>query len=164
MRTKNKLAAFMVGLFGVCAAPSAVRAEDDASYDAKGYTGAMCDSVVSTVASVRTDGFYANTSGSTASVICPVIQDSWQNLAGLSYSHINFSNAGGTFSCTESSFDTLGTLQSSRSFSTTSVGLQRQYFYTGSFLPTTAAEGYITIFCSVPKNSQIKGYLVQEKP
>ncbi len=164
MRTKNRVAAFTIALFGLCAAPTAVRAEDDASNDGKGYTGAMCDSMISTVASTRVGAFYVNLSGGNASVICPAIQDSWLNLAGLSYSHINFSNPGGTFGCTESAYDTFGTLQSSRSFSVTSAGLQRQYFYTSSYLPTTASEGYLSITCAVPNNAQIKGYFIQEKP
>jgi hypothetical protein len=163
MKTMNKLAASAVALLGLCVAPTTVRAEDDYSNDAKIYAGAACDSQVSSTPSTRVGAFYVNLSGGVAPVVCPVIQDSWTNTAGLAYSYITISNAGGTFSCTESAYDTNGTLQSSRAFSVTTTGLQRQYFYTTSYLPTTANEGYMTITCNVPNNSQIKNYLVQEK-
>jgi hypothetical protein len=165
MKTKITLAASMLAVLALCAAPSAVRAEDDVSYDAKIYNGAQCDNMVSTVASSRTGVFYANTSGALSNAVCPIIQDSWQNKLGLSYSYITISNAGGTFSCSESAYNTNGTLLSSRSFSVTTTGLQRQYFYSsGSYLPTTADEGYMSITCTVPVNSQIRNYLIQEKP
>lgn len=162
MKLMSKLSAiFMLGFVAV---PSTVHAEDDNVYDGKTYPGALCDSAASSVLSARVAPFYANTSGSAAAVICPVIQDSWLSTSNLSYARMFLSNvAGQTFSCTQSAYTADGTLVSSRSFSTTAGGVQGQYFWNGSSYLGTTSEGYIAIQCSVPSGGQIRSYVIQEK-
>jgi len=165
MRHQKKIIATALSLLAVGASPAVVHAEDDNVFDGKSYPGAMCDSAVSSVASVRTGSFYANSSGAAALVNCPVIQDSWVSTTGLSFGEMFFSNpAGQTFTCTQSSYDANGVFLSSRSFSSTTSGVQAQLFFSGgSYLPTTANFGYIMIQCTVPAGGQIRGYQVQEK-
>lgn len=165
MRIRNQVISAALTLLAVAASPSIVHAEDDNVYDGKSYPGAMCDSAVSTVASVRTGSFYLNTSGAAAAVNCPVIQDSWLQTTGLAFSQLYFYNptAGVTFSCTETAYDAVGGFLSSRSFSSTAAGSQAQLFYSGTYVPTTGNFGYIMIQCNVPAGGRIVGYQVQEK-
>jgi len=163
MRNQSKIIAAALTLLAA-AQTSVVHAEDDNAFDGKSYPGAMCDSAVSSVASTRVSTFYVNTSGAAAAVICPVIQDSWLNTAGLTFGAMKFSNvAGQTFSCTQTGMDANGTVLSSRSFSTTAGGLQQQLFFSGTYLPTTGNFGYIMIQCTVPAGAQIRAYQVQER-
>lgn len=145
--------------------PSAAKAEDDNFRDGKNYPGTFCVPAVNATAGVRSNSFYANTSGATANVMCPVVQDSWEQQGGLTYSRMSISNvAGQVFSCTESSYDADGVFITSVSFSTTQAGLSAQYFFSGgSYLSATGNEGYIVIRCQVPNNGQIRGYQVEEK-
>ena len=165
MRHQKKIIATALTLLAVAAPPAVVHAEDDNVFDGKSYPGAMCDSAASTIASVRTGSFYANSSGAAALVNCPVIQDSWLSSTGLAFSQLYFVNpAGGTFTCTQSAYDANGGFLSSRSFSSTTSGLQAKLFASGtSYLPTTGNFGYIMIQCTVPAGGQIRGYQVQER-
>jgi hypothetical protein len=165
MRHQNKILCTALTLLAALAPPAVVHAEDDNVNDGKSYPGAMCDSAVSSVASARTGSLYVNTSGASALVNCPVIQDSWLSSTGLAFSQMFFLNpAGQTFTCTQSAYDANGGFLSSRSFTSTTSGLQAKLFVSGvSYLPTTGNFGYIMIQCNVPAGGQIRGYQVQEK-
>lgn len=166
MKRQSKFASTVLVLFAATTVPSVVQAEDDNVYDGKSYPGSMCLPMDSSVLSHRVASIYYNTSGSTAYVSCPVIQDSWTSTAGLSFGGMVIENvAGGTFSCTQNAYNSHGYWLSSRSFSTTTTGSPFSQFFWGSssYLPTTGNWGYITIDCSVPPYGHIKGYQVQER-
>jgi hypothetical protein len=162
---KLQIKVVAVGL--LCAlgvAPSAARAEDDNVYDGKTYPGSLCDAASNVQSFAKTAPFYYNSAPAGATVFCPIIQDSWQNNAGLTYSKMSIFNnvAGQTFTCTENSYNVFGTFIGSRSFSTTTQGTSAQYFFNGTYLNTTA-EGYMMIQCTMPQYGRIWSYLVQER-
>jgi hypothetical protein len=164
MRTSTKLASALVAAFALSAVTSA-HAEDDNVYDGKGYPGSMCEPVSNTQAYVRPGVFFVNTAGDNAAAVCPVIQDSWIQVNGVSYSRMQVYNAnGGTISCTQTAYDAAGTFVSSRSGSTTGAGSQAIYFFeAGSYLPKTSSGGFIVFQCSLGQADRIISYHVQEK-
>jgi hypothetical protein len=164
MRTSTKIASVLVTAFAIGAVPSA-HAEDDNVYDGKSYPGSMCQPVGNTQAYARPSVFYVNTAGDGANVVCPIIQESWISRAGLSYGRMQVGNFnGGSISCTQTAYDAVGNFVSSRSASTTGAGTQTLYFFqNGTYLPTTAWEGFITIQCSLGQGDRVISYQVQEK-
>lgn len=168
MRGSTKLLAGLVALAGIAAAPALVNAEDDNNYDGKGYPGMLClpANNLWDWLHVTNGNYYFNDAPQTAPVLCPVVQDSWQQTGGLSYNRIWIYNpTGNTFTCTTNSYSADGVFQASASFSTTTAGKSGQYLVnsSGGYVSKTGAEGYIVITCQVPVNGRIYSYVVQER-
>lgn len=162
LRTKLVMAVLSVSIVTVVSSVS--KAEDDNVYDGKSYPGSFCDSVTSTVSSYRAGPFYVNISGGVTSVNCPMVQDSWVSTGGLTFGAMYLYNPGGTFTCTQTAYESNGTsIMGAKSFTTTAVGVQQQLFYQGGYVPTTGNFGSLSIVCSVPNGGQIRSYQGQER-
>jgi hypothetical protein len=99
-------------------------------------------------------------------VVCPIIQDSWQSTAGLSYSRMQVNNLnGGSILCVQTAYNINGNSVSSVSVSTSTAGLSTLYFLTssGTYLPTTDVEGFISIICTLGAGDSIRSYHMQER-
>ena len=165
MKLSTKLGCAILGLCAAVMTPGGARAEDDNGPDGKGYPGNMCTPVLSTTTFSHNNNAYVNTSGTSVNVVCPAIQDSWMSTSGLGYSRMQVNNVnGGTITCLQVAFNINGTSVSSASASTTTAGLSTLYFLTGgTYLPTTAAEGYFSTICALGAGDSIRSYTIQER-
>lgn len=154
-----------LGFVVILSLPGLALAEDDNGNDGKGYPGSLCSARLGSSTGHRKDYEYVNTSGSSQEVTCPIIQDSWMSTSGLAYARMQVkNNNGGSITCELNSMSITGGFVSTISKTTSSAGNQTIYFWNGSsYLPSTASEGYMFIFCTLGPNDTIVSYTIQEK-
>ena len=105
-------------------------------------------------------GHVTNTSGASASVVCPIVRDNTSNTTGLRDAEVAVTDATGTMSCAAVSVDRAGNIL--KSVGVTIPGTGSRIIDFGSSMNLGVSRGHYQVTCNVPNGAKIHSVYYDE--